>query len=61
MTDALRKRGVPDPAASLAAEPGVRAFDRAFDRWSDPASKQMLADLARQALDELRAAIVALD
>jgi AcrR family transcriptional regulator len=61
MTDALRKRGVPDPSASLAAELGVRAFDRAFGRWADPASKQTLADLARQTLDELRAAIATLD
>jgi len=61
MTGALRKRGVPDPAASLAAELGVRAFDRAFGHWADPANKQTLADLARQTLDELRAAIATLD
>lgn len=60
MTDALYKRGVPDPAASLAAELGVRAFYRAFDHWSDPANQQTLADLARQALGELRAAIATL-
>jgi AcrR family transcriptional regulator len=60
LTDALRKRGVPDPAASLAAELGVRAFYRAFDRWADPASQQTLADLARQALGELRTAIATL-
>jgi AcrR family transcriptional regulator len=61
MTDALSKRGVPDPAASLAAELGVRAFYHAFDHWSDPANQQTLADLARQTLDELRAAIATLD
>jgi AcrR family transcriptional regulator len=61
MTDALHERGVPDPAASLAAELGVRAFYSAFDRWSDPVSKQTLTDLTRQTLNELRAAIVALD
>ena len=60
MTGALRKRGVPDPAASLAAELGARAFYRAFDHWADPASRQALTDLARRELDELRAAIATL-
>ncbi|WP_433437895.1 TetR/AcrR family transcriptional regulator [Nonomuraea sp. CA-141351] len=61
MTDALRKRGVPDPTASLAAELGTRAFDDAFDLWSDRTNQQTLADLTRQTLDELRAAIATLD
>ena len=61
MTGALRKRGVPDPAAGLAAELGARAFYSAFDQWADPASQQTLEDLARQALDELRVAIATLD
>ena len=61
MTGALRKRGVPDPAAGLAAELGAHAFYRAFDQWADPASQQTLADLARQALDALRSAIATLD
>ena len=39
-----------------AAELGVLAFDR----WSDAADQQPLADLARQAFDEARAAIAAL-
>jgi len=60
VTDALRKRGVPDPTAALAAELGVRAFFRAFEQWADPASEQTLADLARQDFAELRAAIAAL-
>jgi len=56
LTSALDKRGVPDLTASLAAELGVRAFHRAFEHWVDPASQQTLTELARQALDELRAA-----
>ena len=56
MTEALHKRGVPDPAAILAADLGVRAFDHAFERWADPASQQTFTGLARQALHELRAA-----
>lgn len=61
MTDALHRRGVPEPGAGLAAELGVRAFHRAFDQWADPAARQSLTDLTRQALDELRAAVAALD
>ncbi len=56
MAAALEKRGVPELAASLAAELGVRAFYRAFARWVDPAGQQTFTELARQALDELRAA-----
>jgi AcrR family transcriptional regulator len=58
--EALEKRGVPDLTASLAAELGIRAFDRAFGQWADPASHQTLTELTRQALDELRAATATL-
>jgi len=61
MTAALEKRGVPELTAGLAAELGLRAYDRAFGQWADPASQQPLTDLARRALDELRAAATALD
>lgn len=60
LTSALAKRGVPDLTASLAAELGVLAFHRAFERWTAPASHRTLTELARQALDELRAATAAL-
>ncbi|MFD4190527.1 TetR/AcrR family transcriptional regulator [Amycolatopsis thermoflava] len=60
MTEALTARGVPDPAASLAADLGVRAFTRAFDRWIEPANDQPFPELARQALDELRTAAATL-
>lgn len=60
MTDALGKRGVPDPAAGLAAELGTRAFYQAFDQWADPASGRPLADIAAGELDALRAAIATL-
>jgi AcrR family transcriptional regulator len=60
MTDALEERGVPDPTASLAAELGVLAFHRAFDRWTDPTNQRTFAELTRQALDELRAATATL-
>lgn len=60
MTEALQRRGVPEPAASLAADLGLRAFSRAFDRWIDPVSERTFAELARQELHELRAAAAAL-
>ena len=33
LADALRRRGVGDPAASLAAEAGIAVFKIAFERW----------------------------
>jgi AcrR family transcriptional regulator len=60
MTEALGKRGVPDLTAGLAADIGIRAFYRAFGQWADPASQQTLTELARHALDDLRAATAAL-
>jgi AcrR family transcriptional regulator len=54
MAGALRQRGVPEPAAGLAAELGMRAFDQAYDQWLDPAASQTLTELARRALDQLR-------
>jgi AcrR family transcriptional regulator len=60
MTDALHKRGVAEPIASLAAELGIRAFYRAFDQWADQDSRETCTELTRRALDELRAAAAAL-
>lgn len=36
LADGLRRRGVPEPDASLAAEAGVAAFRVAFGRWVGP-------------------------
>jgi AcrR family transcriptional regulator len=60
LTSALDKRGVPDLTASLAADLGVRAFDRAFDRWIEPSSQQTFTELAREELQTLRTATTAL-
>ena len=60
VVDALRKRGVADPTASLAAELGVLAFRTAYARWADPANQQEFAELARQALHEPKTATTAL-
>jgi AcrR family transcriptional regulator len=58
LADALRKRGVPDPAASLAAEAGIAVFKIAFQRWAGEAGapgNQTLPQLIRQSLAELKA------
>jgi AcrR family transcriptional regulator len=60
VTGALEKRGVPELTASLAAELGIRAFDRAFAGWADPAGSRTLTELTGRALGELRAATAAL-
>jgi len=55
VADALRRRGVGDPAASLAAEAGIAVFKIAFGRWMDAPSGPDLAQLTRESLDELKA------
>ena len=58
--EVLRKRGVPEPTAGLAAELGVGAFYRAFERWAGSADQATLADITRRELERLRAAAAAL-
>ena len=55
LAGALRRRGVPDLTASLAAEAGIAAFRVAFERWVADPGRPDLARLVRQALDELKA------
>ena len=38
LADALRRRGVSDPAASLTAQAGIAVFRIAFERWLDPSN-----------------------
>ena len=55
VAEALRQRGVTEPAASLAAESGVIVFKTAYTRWaSDPAAPD-LSQLIREALGQLHA------
>jgi AcrR family transcriptional regulator len=54
LADALRGRGVPDPAAGLAAEAGIAVFKIAFDRWIDKANRTEFPQLIRDSFDELR-------
>jgi AcrR family transcriptional regulator len=55
VTEALRARGVKDPAASLTAETGMAIFRVAFDRWVEESNRRDLADLIRDSIDQLKA------
>jgi AcrR family transcriptional regulator len=54
MAGALRGRGVPEPAASLAAEAGIAVFRIAFERWTAEDCLPDLAKLIRESFDELK-------
>jgi len=55
LADALRRRGVPDPAASLAAEAGIAVFKIAFERWISESNRGDLSQLIRDSFDQLKA------
>jgi len=55
MGDALRKRGVAEPAASLAAEAGIAVFRIAFERWVSTPSARDFPRFIRESLRDLRA------
>lgn len=55
VAEALRARGVPDPAATLAAGSGITVFEVAFLQWISPGEDGSLADLEREVLEQLRA------
>jgi AcrR family transcriptional regulator len=55
VAQALRARGVADPAAILTAEAGIAIFRVAFERWVDAANRQSLEALIHESLQELRA------
>ncbi len=57
LAEALRQRGVREPAASLAAEAGIAVFRIAFERWIDETDQQDLSRLIRASFDELKAVI----
>ena len=54
IADALRRRGVRDPAASLTAEAGIAVFRVAFDRWIDADNELGWSELVRDSLAELK-------
>lgn len=55
LAEVLRRRGVSDPAAALAAEAGVAIFKLAIQRWVEPAGRDDFGHLVRESLAELKA------
>lgn len=55
LADALRRRGVTDPAASLTAEAGVAVFKIGFELWITASEEREMSQLMRELLDELKA------
>lgn len=60
MAGALRDRGVPESAATLAAELGALAFKQAYATWAAADEDQDLAQLSLAAVDRLRATVAEL-
>ena len=54
LADALRRRGVGDPAADLAAEAGIAVFRVAFGSWIHGGGDRTLSDYILESSDELR-------
>jgi AcrR family transcriptional regulator len=54
MADALRRRGVPEPAAGLAAEAGIAVFKFGFVRWVHDGKRRDLSHHIRESLGELK-------
>jgi AcrR family transcriptional regulator len=54
---ALRDRGIPEPAASVAAETGVAIFKVAFARWVSEPGQPDLPGIFRELMAELRGAL----
>ena len=55
IADALRRRGVDDPAAVLTAEVAIAVFRTAFERWIDETNQHDFPQLVRESLDQLKA------
>jgi AcrR family transcriptional regulator len=54
MADALRRRGVAEPAASLAAEAGIAVFKVSFEHWVTDTGEHDLVYFIRDSLNELK-------
>ena len=55
IAEALRRRGVTDPAASLASEAGIAVFKTAFESWVRDPRRRALSQHVRQSLKSLKA------
>jgi AcrR family transcriptional regulator len=63
LADALRERGVPEPAANLASETGIAVFKVAYARWigaqgaREAAEAPDLPEMLRESMAELRGVV----
>lgn len=57
MTDALKRRGVPDLTARVAAELGALASTIAYQRWSQTTTGDDFDQIARQVLEDVQASM----
>jgi AcrR family transcriptional regulator len=55
LASGLRRRGVTDPQAGLAAEAGIAVFRVAFERWVSEPGDHDLAQVMHDSLDQLKA------
>jgi AcrR family transcriptional regulator len=55
LAEALHRRGVREPAATLTGEAGIAVFRVAFERWVEETNERDLPRLIRESLDQLRA------
>jgi AcrR family transcriptional regulator len=55
LADTLRRRGVAEPSASLAAEAGIAVFKISFERWLSGPDEREISQLIRESIAELRA------
>jgi AcrR family transcriptional regulator len=55
IAEALRHRGVAEPAASLTAEAGIAVLKVAYACWVDDAGERSLTQLIHESLNELKA------
>ncbi len=53
LAEALRRRGVGDPASSLAAEAGIGVFKVAFEVWTRDGGGLSLSEIIRSSADEM--------
>jgi AcrR family transcriptional regulator len=54
LAEALRRRGVPEPAASLTAEMGIAVFKVGFGLWIAPSEGRGMAQIMRETLEQCR-------
>jgi AcrR family transcriptional regulator len=54
LAEALRRRGVPEPAATLTAEMGIAVFKVGFALWIAPSEERGMAQIMRETLEQFR-------